>query len=64
MKNKQFIEFLGILFQKLEEIRAIFTILNQREESRLEVNIMAKKGKPKETKPKILCLLFSGRLGS
>ena len=65
MNNKQFIEFqrevdsktnheiLGMLCQKLEELRAIFTILNKREEKSMEVTHMAKKGKPKETqKPK------------
>ena len=46
MNNKQFIEFqsmissktnheiIGIFFQKLEEMRAIITILNKREEER------------------------------
>ena len=64
MNNKEFIEYqqmldiktnhdiLGLLFQKLGEIRAITTILNKREEER-EVKLMAKKGKPKEEqKPK------------
>jgi len=64
MNNKQFIEFqsmvaskanyeiIGMLFQRLEEMRTIITILNKREEESMEVNLMAKKEKPQTQKPK------------
>jgi len=62
MNNKQFIEFqsmvcgktnheiIGMLFQRLEEMRTIITILNKREEKSMEVNLHGKERKTTKTK--------------